>query len=234
MLSLTGVGKRYSDDGQSSVALDNVTLSIQSGEYCALLGPSGSGKSTLLNILGLLDRPSSGVYQLGGVPVSDLSNEQAAGFRNASIGFVFQSFQLLPRLTLSQNVALPLLYRGIPKRARGPLATAMLARVGLRGMEDRRPDQLSGGQRQRVAIARALVGEPKLLLADEPTGNLDSVTAQEIMELFSELNRALGVTVVMVTHDTNLATSCKRQIQILDGRVVADSSMSTRDKIVAA
>lgn len=207
-------------------ALQGVSFEIEPGEFCAILGPSGSGKSTLLNILGLLDRPSAGVIRLHGEDLSQISQAQSAAIRNRSIGFVFQSFELLPRLAAWENVALPLLYRGISKPNRKGPALDLLREVGLADRAGHKPAELSGGQRQRVAIARALVGQPSLILADEPTGSLDSATASEMMKLFADLNRRLGVTIVMITHDPAIAARCNRRIDILDGRIVGDQRLA--------
>ncbi|WEJ99530.1 MAG: ABC transporter ATP-binding protein [Candidatus Sphingomonas phytovorans] len=222
MLQLTNVGKAYGPPTQPVPVLKDVSFSITRGTFCALVGPSGSGKSTLLNIVGLLDKPDTGRVILDDVVVDYSSAQQAARLRNAMLGFVFQSFQLLPRLSAWQNVALPLLYRGIPRERRRVAALAMLDRVGLADRSHHRPTELSGGQRQRVALARALIGKPSLILADEPTGSLDSVTAIEVMELLRHLNRSLNVTILMVTHDRDLAAQCDRQIEFLDGRIVSD------------
>ncbi|WP_448662612.1 ABC transporter ATP-binding protein [Sphingomonas sp. CJ20] len=203
--------------------LDSVTLSVERGEFCAIVGPSGSGKSTLLNIIGLLDVPTSGRLEIGGEAIRSWTPHATALLRNRLIGFVFQSFQLLPRLTAWQNVALPLQYRGVARRDRRAVAEAMLARVGLAAWSEHMPNQLSGGQCQRVAIARALVGTPRLLLADEPTGSLDTATSREVMGLLRALNAELDVTVLMVTHDQEVAASCPRQIALRDGRVVERS-----------
>jgi putative ABC transport system ATP-binding protein len=185
------------------------------------VGQSGSGKSTLMNVIGCLDTPSSGIYRLNGSDVEGLSDDALADLRNREIGFVFQTFQLLPRATALQNVELPLVYRGMPRRERRDRAVAALEAVGLANRMAHRPNELSGGQRQRVAIARALVGEPSLLLADEPTGNLDSATGEDIIRLFSELN-SRGHTLVLVTHEPRLAARCPRAIRLSDGRVVGD------------
>lgn len=220
MLRLEGVSKYYSAPGGAIAVLQDVTLSVGSGEFCAIVGPSGSGKSTLLNVIGLLDRPSSGSLSIDGIPAAGCSAHESARLRNRLIGFVFQSFHLLPRLTAWQNVALPLQYRGIPRAQQRTAAEAMLARVGLADRSGHLPGQLSGGQSQRVAIARALVGSPRLLLADEPTGSLDSNTARDIIALLATLNDALSVTVLMVTHDRELADACPRRIALRDGKVL--------------
>jgi putative ABC transport system ATP-binding protein len=200
--------------------LEAVDLELAEGEWLAVLGPSGSGKSTLLNILGLLDRPDAGIYELAGEDVSDLGDTRRAELRNQRIGFVFQSFNLLPRTSALENVAAPLLYRGIRRTARLAQALAALERVGLAERADHDPTELSGGQLQRVAIARALVGEPALLLADEPTGNLDSRSGAEVLELFAALNRA-GTTVLMITHDPVVASRAQRRLVLDVGRLRA-------------
>ena len=222
MLQLSGVSKAYSGGGGTAAVCD-VSLTIGEGEFCALVGPSGSGKSTLMNLIGLLDRPSSGAISLRDRSLGGLSRAAAAQVRNAEIGFVFQSFHLLPRLCAWENVALPLTYRGLDRAEQRAMALEALDHVGLAEKSASRPDELSGGQRQRVAIARALVGNPSLLLADEPTGSLDSRSAASIMGLFATLNARVGVTVIMVTHDLGLAAACRRRIELLDGRVVGDS-----------
>ncbi len=200
--------------------LSDVNIWIDPGKVTGIVGTSGSGKSTLLNLIGLMDRPDSGDVVIDGRLVSALSATKAAHLRNELIGFVFQSFHLLSRLTAWENVALPLLYRGVGQRERKVAALAMLDRVGLSDRVHHRPEQLSGGQRQRVAIARALVTEPRLILADEPTGNLDSATGLQVMDLLRQLNRDLGVTILMVTHDRDMAKLCDRVIEIRDGRVL--------------
>ena len=202
-------------------ALDGASFSIESGEFVAIVGPSGSGKSTLMNILGCLDSPTSGSYVLAGEETADLKRDQLAEIRNRRIGFVFQSFNLLPRETALENVSLPLVYQGIPMKKRRETALAMLAKVGLEGREGHLPTELSGGQRQRVAIARALAGRPAILLADEPTGALDTKTGVEIMALFHSLHDE-GSTIILVTHDPKVARQAERVIQIQDGRILAD------------
>lgn len=216
MIEVSNITKRYGD----LCALGGVSATISAGEFVAVIGNSGSGKSTLMNVLGILDHDFSGSLRIFGVEVSALSASSAARLRNELIGFVFQSFHLLPRLTAWENVALPLFHRGLKRPERKARAIAMLDRVGLADRVDHRPEQLSGGQRQRVAIARALVGEPRLILADEPTGNLDTATGAQVMDLLRALNRELGVTVVMVTHDRDMAKLCDRVIEIRDGRVL--------------
>ena len=224
MIELSNVGKRYMMGEEPFLALQGVDLHIGRNEYVALIGPSGSGKSTLMNLLGCLDTPSEGRYVLNGRDTSDMDDTELARVRNREIGFIFQSFHLLPRLSVLQNVMQPLVYRGMPRAERQARATRALARVGLADRMGHRPNQLSGGQRQRVAVARALVGEPSILLADEPTGNLDSKTSAEIMALFDELH-AQGQTVVVVTHEPDIAAHCKRTIRVSDGRIVEDTSV---------
>ena len=221
VIELGDVARYYQMGDQRIAALDGVTLGIETGEMVAIIGTSGSGKSTLLNILGLLDTPSRGTYRLAGRDVQALSDDERAIARNQLIGFVFQSFQLLHRATAQKNVALPLVYRGVPARERGRRAAQALARVGLADRMHHRPYQLSGGQRQRTAIARALVGDPSLLLCDEPTGNLDSATSEEILALFHRLH-ADGNTILIVTHEPTIAARCPRAIRIADGKILAD------------
>ena len=208
------------------LALAGLDLDIGRNEYVALVGPSGSGKSTLMNLVGCLDTPTSGSYLLNGRDTAQLGEVELARVRNLEIGFVFQSFHLLPRMTVLQNVMQPLVYRGMPAAERKSRAVAALGQVGLGNRQGHRPNELSGGQRQRVAVARALVGEPSLLLADEPTGNLDSRTSDDIMALFDELH-AQGQTVVVVTHEPDIAAHCRRTVRIGDGRVVSDTPNAT-------
>ena len=210
--------------GDSEVhALRHLELSIDSGEYVAVMGPSGSGKSTLLNLLGLLDHPNGGTYRLEGRDVTTLSPEEQARVRSERIGFVFQSFHLVPRLSAAENIALPMTLAGIEPAQRAARVTQALADYGLTHRASHRPDQLSGGQRQRVAIARATIMQPAMILADEPTGNLDSHTSEEIMALFGELNDE-GITVVLVTHEPDIAAHAKRQVRFFDGHIVHDST----------
>jgi len=222
MISLTNIVKRYKMGDEEFKALDGVDLSIQRNEYVALIGPSGSGKSTLMNLLGCLDTPSEGKYILNGRDTSTMNDNELAKVRNEEIGFIFQSFHLLPRMTVLQNVMQPLVYRGIPKAEREKMAAKALDKVGLSHRMGHRPNQLSGGQRQRVAVARALVGNPSILLADEPTGNLDSKTSAEIMALFDELHQQ-GQTVIVVTHEPDIAAHCHRTLRVSDGKIVQDS-----------
>ncbi len=221
MIELQGISKHYRLGDIEYPALTGIDLVIQDNEFMALTGPSGSGKSTLMNILGCLDTPTSGRYTLDGTEVAGLDDEQLAEVRNRKIGFVFQNFYLMPRMTAMDNVAQPLIYRGIAPARRREHASRALQRVGLGDRMGHRPNEMSGGQRQRVAVARALVGNPELLLADEPTGNLDSRTAGEIMDLFSQLH-AEGQTVVVVTHDPGIAACCKRVVRLHDGQIAED------------
>ncbi len=221
LLELRGIGKTYRMGEAEVHALQQVDLSIARNEYVAFIGPSGSGKTTLMNIVGCLDRPSGGTYLLNGRNVEELDDAQLARIRNREIGFIFQNFNLLGRSDALHNVMQPLVYRGVPYRERRHLAAEALDRVGLGNRLDHLPNQLSGGQRQRVAIARALVGTPSILLADEPTGNLDSSTAREIMAMFAALHAA-GNTIVLVTHDAEVAAHARRTVALRDGRVISD------------
>ena len=218
IIAMQQVGKEYPLGDRMVQALSEVDFTVAPGEMVAILGPSGSGKSTLMNLLGCLDTPTSGRYWLDGRAVSEMSEGQLARVRNRTVGFVFQGFHLLPGLTARENVELPLSYRGVPEPERRRLATEGLRRVGLAERQNHRPAQLSGGQQQRVAIARAIAGRPSLLLADEPTGNLDSVAGREIMALLRELNAA-GHTVVIITHDPRIGAACPRRVRIEDGRL---------------
>ena len=216
---------KHYQHGQNLVeALRGVSFEVQRGEFVAIMGPSGSGKSTLMQILGCLDRPTHGTYEFCGVPVDQLDDDALAAIRNQKIGFVFQSFNLLPRLSAWKNVSLPLLYAGIPRRERRQLAVDALALMGLADRVDHRPNELSGGQQQRVAIARALVNNPAMLLADEPTGNLDSRVGIEIMKIFQELNSLRGVTILLITHDARVAEYCQRRLSLQDGKIVSDGA----------
>lgn len=218
ILKLEHIYKDYLQGKMTVPVLKDVSLQVDEGEYVAIMGPSGSGKSTLMNIIGCLDRPTSGSYELAGQDVLKLSDNAVASVRLHSIGFVFQNFQLLPRQTALDNVALPLIYAGIRKKVRRERAKEALIRVGLEDRLDFKPTQLSGGQKQRVAIARAMVNNPKILLADEPTGALDSRSSKQVMELFQKLNDE-GVTVIMITHDRGIAEHAKRIVDIFDGEI---------------
>jgi putative ABC transport system ATP-binding protein len=208
-------------------ALRSVSLSVERSEFVAIMGASGSGKSTFMNILGFLDRPTSGQYLLEGMSGSKLSTDELAEIRNRKIGFVFQGFNLLSRTSALENVELPLVYAGVPNSKRKEMAQRALSEVNLKGREDHHPSQLSGGEQQRVAIARALVNQPSILLADEPTGNLDSKTSEEIMGIFQRLNREMGITIIMITHEPDIARFAKRNILFKDGRIVDDHKNST-------
>ena len=223
MLELIDIEKSYGQGALPTPALRGVSFTVEAGAFCAIVGPSGSGKSTLMNIAGLLEAPSAGAVRLDGAAIDLGSADEAARLRSRKVGFVFQAFNLLPRLTAWENVALPLLYGRIPRPERKPAALTMLEQVGLGERAHHRPSELSGGEQQRVALARALIRRPTLILADEPTGSLDSVTAGEIMTLLCDLNRRLAVTVLMVTHDHDLARRCDRRIEMLDGRIVAET-----------
>ncbi len=229
LIELRGIGKTY-DLGEVKVeALRSTDLDIEEGEYLALMGPSGSGKSTLMNTLGCLDRPTRGSYRLGGEEVATMSRDERAHLRNRRIGFVFQNFNLLARTSATENVELPLLYsRRTSARERHQRAVEMLQRVGLGDRMHHHPGQLSGGQQQRVAIARALVNRPSILLADEPTGNLDSRTSREVMELFRDLNERDGITMILVTHDPEVARHARRIVVLRDGKVRIDTSDFTQ------
>ncbi|HEY3426738.1 MAG TPA: ABC transporter ATP-binding protein [Negativicutes bacterium] len=220
-IALANVTKTYYMGDTIVQAMADVSLTIAAGELTAIMGPSGSGKSTLMNILGCLDRPTSGSYRLDSQEVANLNDDELASARNKKIGFVFQNFNLLPRMSALQNVALPMVYAGLPKLRRLKTATQALAMVGLEDRKDHRPNELSGGQRQRVAIARALVNNPAIIMADEPTGNLDSKASNEIMELFCNLNKQ-GRTIILVTHEPEIATFTRRILHIRDGKLVRD------------
>ena len=221
MIGIEGLTKTYVMGDDVIQALAGVSLDIGRGEHVAIVGPSGSGKSTLMNVLGGLDRPTSGVYRFEDDPVAEYDDDELADFRNRRIGFVFQSFQLLPRLTAVQNVELPMIYAGLPPKERRERAVELLERVGLGNRLMNKPTQMSGGQQQRVAIARSLANQPDLLLADEPTGALDQATGREVLALFDELN-AQGLTLCIVTHDANVAARAKRRIAFEDGHIVSD------------
>ena len=239
MIRLTDITKSYPVAGEDLMVLDHINLNVEQGDFVAIMGPSGSGKSTLMNIIGCLDQPTSGEYELNGELVSNYDDKQLAQVRNKSIGFVFQQFHLLPRLTALQNVELPLIYAGVKKQERIKLAEEALAKVGLSDRMDHLPNELSGGQKQRVAIARAIVNEPDIILADEPTGALDSKTGKQIMELFTLLNKE-GVTVIVVTHEAEIASYANRTVFVRDGKVTtADQIVDTQlleriaDKVVS-
>ena len=221
MIEIERLTKTYVMGDEVINALAGVSLDIQRGEHVAIVGPSGSGKSTLMNVVGGLDRPSGGAYRFEGEPVAEFDDDELASFRNRRIGFIFQSFQLLPRLSATQNVELPMIYAGIPPAERRERAVELLERVGLGHRLNNKPTQMSGGQQQRVAIARALSNAPDLLLADEPTGALDTNTGQEVLALFDELN-AQGLTLCIVTHDTEVAERAKRRVAFRDGHIVSD------------
>ena len=218
ILNLQNIYKDYQQEKLVVPVLKDVSLTVEEGEYVAIMGPSGSGKTTLMNIIGCLDRPTSGTYELAGENVLKLKDRELSDLRLKSIGFVFQSFQLMPRESAVENVALPLSYAGVRKKERRSRATKALERVGLGDRVNFRPTQLSGGQKQRVAIARAMVNHPKILLADEPTGALDSKSGEQIMELFDSLKEE-GVTIVMITHDPKIAAKAKRIVRIIDGEI---------------
>lgn len=222
IISIEHISKMYEMGDEQVFALRDVSLTIRQGEYVALMGPSGSGKSTLMNMLGCLDTPTSGRYEFNGVNVNEMDDDDLAGIRNREIGFVFQTFNLLPRATALSNVELPLVYAGVKTDDRHRRAAEVLASVGLAERAGHRPNELSGGQRQRVAIARALVTKPSIILADEPTGNLDSKTGQEIMALFDELYKA-GNTVILVTHEEDIARHARRIVRLRDGLIESDS-----------
>lgn len=227
ILKLEHIYKDYILGKLTVPALKDVSLSVEEGEYLAVMGPSGSGKSTLMNIIGCLDRPSAGRYELSGQNVMSLNDAQLADLRLKSLGFVFQNFQLLPRMTALDNVALPLIYAGVHKKTRRQMAQEALARVGLSDRVSFKPTQLSGGQKQRVAIARAMVNHPAILLADEPTGALDSKSGLQIMELFQMLNEE-GVTVIMITHDRSIAGHAKRIVDIFDGELTVHRDIAEK------
>ncbi len=218
MIELKGIDRDYQVGAHPVHALAGIDLNIAGGEYVSIMGPSGSGKSTLLNLIGCLDRPTAGSYRLDGREVARLSEEELSDVRRFRIGFVFQAFHLVPRLTASENVELPMVFAGVPRHERRKRATTALSEVGLSGRADHRPEQLSGGERQRVSIARAVVMNPRVLLADEPTGNLDRASGIEVIELLEKMN-ADGLTLILVTHDPALGDRARRQIRLVDGRI---------------
>jgi putative ABC transport system ATP-binding protein len=222
LIEVRDIAKVYHLGDIDLEVLKSVSTTIEKGEFVAIMGPSGSGKSTFMNILGCLDQPTGGTHLMDGVDVGKLSRDELAEIRNKKIGFVFQGFNLLSRTSALENTELPMLYNGLSARERHERAMAALRSVGLEGREDHHPNQLSGGQQQRVAIARALVNEAPIILADEPTGNLDTKTSAEIMELFVKLNREAHITIILVTHEPDIATYSKRIIKFLDGRIVSD------------
>jgi putative ABC transport system ATP-binding protein len=221
MMQLSGICREYVVGAETVHALDHVDLGIEAGEYVSIMGPSGSGKSTLLNVLGLLDRPTAGSYRLQGEDVSNLDDDALAAHRQRQIGFIFQFFHLIPRLTALENVELPLVLTGAAPRERRERAAKILESVGLKARLDHRPDQLSGGERQRVAIGRAIVMQPSFLLADEPTGNLDSRSGDEIMQILEQLNRD-GIALLIVTHDPAIGSRARRHLTLRDGKIVGD------------
>ena len=226
-IEVEGLGKQYESAAPDTPpALDAVTLAIDQGEFVAIMGPSGSGKSTFMNVIGLLDAPTAGAYRLEGQDVARLTADEAAHVRNRVFGFVFQGFNLLKRISAAENVALPMVYAGVGGAERRRRAIELLDQVGLAKYADSQPNRLSGGQQQRVAIARALANRPRLILADEPTGNLDTATSDEIMTLFTQLNRDTGVTILLVTHENDIAGFAKRLIRFKDGHVVHDGPVA--------
>jgi putative ABC transport system ATP-binding protein len=227
IIQFTNITKFYQVGEEKVHALDGVSIQIQKNEYVAIMGPSGSGKSTLMNIIGCLDTPTSGLYELNGTNVSDMNDNQLAKIRNKEIGFVFQTFNLLARSDILHNVELPLIYGGVGSMERKKLARAAIDRVGLTDRIHHKPNELSGGQRQRVSIARALVTQPSILLADEPTGNLDTKTGDEIMLLFDTLHKE-GNTIVLVTHEEDIALHAKRRIRLRDGKIEVDEAIKNR------
>jgi putative ABC transport system ATP-binding protein len=225
MIETHKLAKLYDLGDEGVHALEDVTIKIEKGEFVAIMGPSGSGKSTFMNIIGCLDQPTAGKYLLDNQQISGLSRDELAAIRNRKIGFVFQGFDLLSRTTALENVELPLLYNHVPPKERKKKSLAALKMLGLEGREYHHPNQLSGGQQQRVAIARAMVNEAPILMADEPTGNLDTKTSVEIMELLVQLNRDSGTTIILVTHESNIAAFSKRIIRFLDGHVISDEEV---------
>jgi putative ABC transport system ATP-binding protein len=226
LIEVEGLGKIYQTGEVAVEALRGVSVTIEGGEFVAIMGPSGSGKSTFMHILGCLDKPTAGVYRLDGKSVGEMTRDQLAQLRNKKLGFVFQTFNLLARTSALENIELPLLYNGATAKERHTRARMRLEQVGLQGREHHHPNQLSGGQQQRVAIARALINDPPIILADEPTGNLDSRTSVEIMAIFQQLNRQHGITVILVTHEHDVAAYTSRMIHFRDGRIVNDEGVA--------
>ena len=226
IIEARGITKIYRLGDIDVHALRGVSLMIEHGEFVAIMGPSGSGKSTFMNILGCLDKPTGGTYLLENIDIGRLTRDERAGIRNKKIGFVFQGFNLLPRMSAVENVELPLLYNGIPAKKRMEKALEAIRSVGLEGRGDHRPNQLSGGEQQRVAIARALVNDAPIILADEPTGNLDTKTSAEIMEIFVQLNTRANITIILVTHENDIAAYTRRTIKFLDGRIISDERVA--------
>lgn len=227
MIEIKNLTKKYNMGDYEFLALDNINVNVEKKEFTAIMGPSGSGKSTLMNILGCLDRPDSGSYILNNKDVSNLSDDELAYIRNKEIGFVFQSFNLLPRMNVLENVELPMIYSGVPKKERRNKALEALDKVGLTNRVHHKPNEISGGQRQRVAIARAIVNKPSVIMADEPTGNLDSKSSLDIMTIFRGLNEE-GATILMVTHELEIAQYGKRIIKVKDGKIVSDERVESR------
>ncbi|NVM22420.1 MAG: ABC transporter ATP-binding protein [Desulfobacterales bacterium] len=225
MIHLVGIKRVFQVGDEAVHALSNVNMTVDAGEYIAIMGPSGSGKSTLLNIIGLLDRPDKGVYRLEDMDTTDLTDDQQASVRRHKIGFVFQFFHLVPRLTAAENVELPLILAGVEPAERRSRVQAALSALGLSGRAKHRPDQLSGGQRQRVAIARATIMQPRVILADEPTGNLDRTSGKNVVQSLEDLNRK-GMTLILVTHDPDLGSRASRKVVMMDGRISEDTGAS--------
>ena len=227
MIEVKDVLRRYTTGDINLIALNSVSLKVEKGEFIAIMGPSGSGKTTFMNLIGCLDRMDGGTYLLNGQDVSNLEDNQLAHIRNKEIGFVFQAFNLLPRISVLKNVELPMVYAGVPAKERRERALSALAKVGLTDRVNHRPNEISGGQKQRVAIARAIVNNPAVIMADEPTGNLDTKSSIEIMKIFQNLNNE-GATVVMVTHEDNISQSAKRVVKFLDGEIIDDHLVEGR------
>lgn len=228
LMQIKDISKFYEMGGETVVALDNISLSVQDGDYTSIMGPSGSGKSTLMNIIGLLDEFDEGSYTLNNTNIGDYSEKNVASIRNEEIGFIFQSFNLLPRMSILENVMLPLVYAGTSLKERRQKAEEALDKVGLGNRLDHRPNEISGGQKQRVAIARAIVNDPTFLLADEPTGNLDMSTAEDIMRIFQELNRD-GATIIMVTHEREIAEYSKKIVHLRDGNIIEEEAITPKN-----